>query len=167
MRLHFVTVPINGSDAAEEELNKFLASRRIVAVDRQLVPDGARSAWAVCVAYVDGAPAPVATSTEASAASGSSGGRRSGIDYREVLPASEFAVFAKLRDLRREIASRDGVPTYAVFTNEQLADIVRRNVGSAEDLARISGVGPARVQKYAAVFLAALRGESSALATPV
>ena len=32
MRLHFVTVPIHGS--AEGELNQFLATHRVIAVDR-------------------------------------------------------------------------------------------------------------------------------------
>jgi hypothetical protein len=49
MRLHFVTVPIHGSAEAEEELNQFLATHRVIAVDRQLVTDGQRSAWAICV----------------------------------------------------------------------------------------------------------------------
>lgn len=56
MKLHFITVPIHGSDAAEEELNRFLASHRVLAVDRQLVTDGPRSAWAICVAYTETEP---------------------------------------------------------------------------------------------------------------
>lgn len=46
MRLHFVTVPIHGSDAAESELNRFLATHRVIAVGWQLMADGPRSAWA-------------------------------------------------------------------------------------------------------------------------
>lgn len=53
VRLHFVTIPVFESDAAEAELNRFLAGHRVLAVDRQLVADGPRSAWTVCVSYVD------------------------------------------------------------------------------------------------------------------
>lgn len=147
MRLHFVTVPIHNSASAETELNKFLAGSRVIAVDRQLVADGPRSAWAVCVAYVDGA-------STASGSSDPSGKKR--VDYREILPAAEFEVFAKLRDLRKQIAEREGVPPYAVFTNEQLAEAVRRRVHTSGELAGIEGVGPARVEKYAGRFLAIL-----------
>ena len=70
-----------------------------------------------------------------------------------MLPAAEFLVFAKLRDLRKQIADRDGVPPYAVFTNEQLADMVRNKARSAADLGRIEGIGPARIEKYAARVL--------------
>lgn len=156
MRLHFVTVPIHNCAAAEDELNNFLGSRRVVAVDRQLVPDGTRSAWAVCVAYVDGSP--VAAASDAADPSG----KRGRPDYREILPAAEFQVFARLRDLRKQIAEQDGVPPYAVFTNEQLADMVRRSVRSAADLARIEGIGPARIEKYAVRFLEILCAVPSA-----
>lgn len=148
MRLHFLTIPIHGSAAAEDELNIFLGSRRVVAVDRHLVPDGMRSAWAICVAYVDGSP--VAASTSSGTAD--PGGKKN-VDYKEILPPADFAVFAALRELRKKLAQRDGVPPYAIFTNEQLADMVRGKVRSAADLARIDGVGASRVEKYATSFL--------------
>jgi len=103
MRLHFVTVPIHGSAEAEAELNQFLATHRVIAVDRQLVSDGPRSAWAICITYVEpGAGAGL-----------DAGGKKGRVDYREVLPEAEFQVFAKLRDLRKRLAEREGVPPYA------------------------------------------------------
>jgi hypothetical protein len=53
MKLHFVRVPTEDSGPIEEELNRFLGTHRIVSIDRHLVADGARSAWAICVTYVD------------------------------------------------------------------------------------------------------------------
>lgn len=142
MKLHFVTVPIHNSSIAEGELNQFLGSHRVIAVDRQLVSDGARSAWAICVTYVPGdAGAPVEAN------------KKPRLDYRELLPAADFQVFARLRDLRKRLAEREGVPPYALFTNEQLAEMVRRHVGSLAELAQIDGVGPARLEKYGRAFL--------------
>ena len=45
MRFHFVAVPVHDSAAAEEELNQFMASHRVLSVERQLVLDGGRSVW--------------------------------------------------------------------------------------------------------------------------
>lgn len=157
MRLHFVTVPAHSSAEAEDELNRFLATQRIIAVDRQLIADGARSAWAVCVAYVDGPGSGAAGPVGAAPDPG-----KKRVDYRETLPPAEFQVFAKLRDLRKQLAERDGVPPYAVFTNEQLAEMVKRNVRTNAELDRIGGVGPARVEKYAVPFLAILSGHAPA-----
>ena len=160
MRLHFVSVPTHSSAAAEDELNAFLGSHRVVAVDRQLVADGARSAWAVCVEYVDGDP------VAATAHPANPNGNKRGIDYRDELPAPQFQVFAKLRDLRKRIANEDGVPPYAVFNNEQLADMVRHSVRTAAEMARIDGIGPARVEKYAVRFLEILCAAPSAPTPP-
>jgi hypothetical protein len=51
MQLCFFSIPQQGGEAAAEDLNRFLAGHRILAVDRHFVADGAHSAWAVCVAY--------------------------------------------------------------------------------------------------------------------
>lgn len=107
MRLHFATIPLHDSDlTAEEELNRFLATHRIVSVDRQFVSDGARSVWAICVTWVEG---------RAPDARGQGESRKGRVDYRDVLDADHFAVFAKLRDFRKAIAEREGVPPYTIF----------------------------------------------------
>jgi superfamily II DNA helicase RecQ len=50
-------------------------------------------------------------------------------------------VFAKLRDLRKEISQMDAVPVYAIFTNEQLAQMVETRVTSSAGLGAIDGIG--------------------------
>lgn len=144
MKHRFFTIPANAPDAAQEELNRFCAGQRVVSVDKQFVQDAQRSYWALCVCYLDGQEGPKA------AAKGK-------IDYREVLNEQDFAVFAKLRTLRKELADGEGVPAYAVLTNEQLAELVQRRVQSAAALREIAGVGEARVEKYGEAFLRLLR----------
>jgi superfamily II DNA helicase RecQ len=48
------------------------------------------------------------------------------IDYREILPSEDFLVFVKLRDLRKQMAQAEAAPVYTIFTNDQLAEMVRR-----------------------------------------
>ncbi|MBB4268005.1 HRDC domain-containing protein [Roseospira visakhapatnamensis] len=145
MRLRFFTIPAHGGDDAAEALNRFLAGHRVVAVDRSFIQDGRNSAWAVCVTIENG-PAPQATAA-----------KKPRVDYREVLNEQDFAVFARLRAVRKDLAEAEGIPAYAIFTNEQLADMVRRKVRSAGALREIDGVGEARVDKYAGSFLDVLR----------
>jgi superfamily II DNA helicase RecQ len=73
---------------------------------------------------------------------------RGKVDYREVLSEKDFSLFAALREWRKSLANQEGVPVYQVFTNEQLAQVVRNKVCSKADLAAIPGVGEARVTKY-------------------
>ncbi len=149
MLLRFFTIPIQGGEEEVEELNRFLGAHRIVAIDRQLVHDGPNSAWAICVTYVQ-------------QSSRAQTGKRGKIDYREVLSEPDFAVFAKLRALRKTLAEKEGVPAYALFTNEQLAEMVRRHVRTLSALREIDGVGEARVEKYGEDFLALLRADGPA-----
>jgi superfamily II DNA helicase RecQ len=84
---------------------------------------------------------------------------KSRVDYRDVLNENDFAVFAKLRSLRKRIAEQEGVPVYAVFTNEQLAAMVQKKVLTQNAFGTIDGVGKMRLEKYAESFLKILRNE--------
>jgi superfamily II DNA helicase RecQ len=155
MKYRFFRIPIQDPAAETEALNRFLSERRIVSVDREFVADGQNSFWTLSVAYVEGSAA-------AEAGEGSRAGRKPKVDYREVLDERDFATFAALRTLRKELAEREGVPAYALFTNEQLAAMVENQVRTAADLAAIEGVGKARVEKYGAAFLGILNERAAA-----
>jgi len=62
MQQRFFTVPLRGGESVTGELNRFLASHRILAVDRQLGHDGSTSVSAICVsdepAGGEGVPSP-------------------------------------------------------------------------------------------------------------
>ncbi len=73
-----------------------------------------------------------------------------------MLSPEDFAVFSKLREVRKALAERDAVPPYAVFTNEQLAAMVTGKVTTPAALAKLDGVGAARIEKYSAPMLAVL-----------
>jgi superfamily II DNA helicase RecQ len=156
MKMRFFMIPIQDSAGATGELNGFLSNHRILAIERHFVADGTNSAWAICVNYLDSVERVVGDKR-----AGSGSGR---VDYREILSDLDFAVFAKLRALRKTLAEQDGVPAYALFTNEQLADMVRKKVTSLNALEQISGVGPARSKKYGLAFLEILKASVPAVA---
>jgi len=144
MQFRFFVVPVMHGEESAAELNRFLSGHRITTVERRLIPDGENSIWAVCVGFDESATAGTARVSAA---------RRGKLDYKDILSEPEFAVFARLRALRKERADAEGVPAYAVFTNEQLADIVQRRVVSLAALREIAGVGEARADKYGEPFL--------------
>jgi DNA helicase-2/ATP-dependent DNA helicase PcrA len=63
--------------------------------------------------------------------------------------------FAALRDLRNEL--RDGKPAYVVFDNKTLAAIARQAPTTLRDLGRISGVGPAKLERYGDAVIALMQ----------
>ena len=68
-------------------------------------------------------------------------------------------MFAKLRELRKEIAQAEAVPVYTIFTNEQLAQMVQSKVTTKTALEGIAGIGDARIEKYGTRILAFLQQE--------
>ena len=89
------------------------------------------------------------------------GGGRGKVDYREVLSPEDFAVFARLRQARKEIAQAEAVPVYTVFTNEQLAQMVQSRATTRAALEKVAGVGDARIGKYGERVLEILRRQWS------
>lgn len=144
MKLKFFAIPATGGEPAEAELNRFLGSHRVAGIERHLIADGAASFWAVCVTWIE---------AEGGAAEA---GKRGRVDYRELLAADEFALYDRLRRLRKQLADSEGLPPFAVFTNEQLAEMVRRRVTSLKDLAAIDGIGESRLNRYGEAFLEVL-----------
>jgi hypothetical protein len=98
MAYRVFTRPVRDRGAAETELNGFLASHRVLSVDRRFVEEGERSFWTFCVDFVD--------ARRGSSSNSAAGGtwKHDRTDYREVRSAEDFAVFAKLREIRKAIA---------------------------------------------------------------
>jgi len=148
MSYKFFTIPIRDAGEAEAELNGFLRGHKVLAVDRRWVDQGPASFWCFCVDYLESGPD--------GSGPGRGPGSRAKVDYKETLKPEDFAVFAKLRDLRKEIAQTEAVPVYTIFTNEQLAQMVLQKTVDKAGLEKIAGVGDARVEKYGPRVLAFL-----------
>lgn len=157
MSLHCFSIPALLPEPSQTEFNQFCAAQRVLRIERQFVPDGPNAYWALCVEVADGAgPLPDALKRS---------GRRSGAapapdaaaaarpDYKQTLSEADFEVFVALRHWRKAQGEAEGLPLYAVFTNEQLAAIAQQRCASLADLGAVDGVGPARVQRYGAAVL--------------
>jgi ATP-dependent DNA helicase RecQ len=88
--------------------------------------------------------------------SGRSRKRQGGSDA--AVEAADAPLFEALRAWRRERAAEQGVPPYVIFHDSTLAAIARRRPGTADALAKISGVGVAKLERYGADVLRLVRG---------
>lgn len=150
MKMQFFWIPALDSQAAETELNQFLANARVIHLDKEFAA-APQPGWSVCVQYEP--------SADRAAPRGGGGGTSRKVDYREVLDEETFAIFAALRTWRKETAAEDGVPLYTVATNEQLAAMARDRVRSVAELERIDGFGGGRRAKYGKSLLAVCERE--------
>lgn len=147
MNLKFFTIPVWNAATPEAELTAFCSNHTVIDIERHFVENGGKAYWAVCVIWTEaGSGAPKRDSSA-----------RNKIDYKEVLSPEDFQIYAQLRELRKTLAERDGVPPYAVMTNEQLARMVRERMTTRGALRKMPGVGPARVDKYGAALIERLQ----------
>lgn len=68
----------------------------------------------------------------------------------------EEALFERLRALRKQLADEQGVPAYIVLNDRSLRELAARRPASPEEMLEISGIGPAKLERYGAAFLRAL-----------
>ncbi len=61
-----------------------------------------------------------------------------------------------MRDLRKRLADEQGVPPYVIFHDRTLAEMASARPASKEALARISGVGTGKLDRYGEAFLAVI-----------
>lgn len=136
-------LPSESDATSEGVLNVFLRSHRIISVAKTYDS----GLWRFCVEWLDGA-------------SNDTGGRQlkytERVDYMKVLAPDVFAVFAKLREKRKEMAQRSGVPPFTVATDAQLAEMAKIKDPSLAKLGDIEGIGESRLKSYGVEFLSVL-----------
>ncbi|MDR0495621.1 MAG: DNA helicase RecQ [Treponema sp.] len=77
-------------------------------------------------------------------------------------PASETYnnnLFEKLKELRKSIAAKEGVPAYIVFPDASLRDMCRKKPSSLAQFSAITGVGAVKLEKYGEAFVKLIRDE--------
>ena len=65
-------------------------------------------------------------------------------------------LFERLRTLRKDIADRQGVPAYLVFSDRTLREMAETRPRTESDLLEVSGVGPAKLARYGERFLSVI-----------
>jgi superfamily II DNA helicase RecQ len=75
-------------------------------------------------------------------------------DWDASLPENVRPLYRTLRRWRNETARKEGIPSYVIMRNRQLAEIARRLPHSLVELREIEGVGEATCAKYGRDVLA-------------
>jgi DNA helicase-2/ATP-dependent DNA helicase PcrA len=81
-------------------------------------------------------------------------------------PTYDETTFEALRAWRLATATEAKVPAYVVFTDATLTAIAETRPASTQELARIAGVGAAKLERYGPAVLALLDGKDAAEETP-
>ncbi len=77
------------------------------------------------------------------------------------LQENEVELYRTLREVRGQLAREANVPPYIVCHDRSLIDMVRLRPRTRDELKLVHGMGDARVTRYGAAFLAAVKGDAS------
>jgi len=138
MQIKIFNIPIPGSEQINEEMNVFLRSKKVLHTEHHLVSNQQGTFWCFCIKYLDGTTAPDAL--------------RKKVDYKEVLDEATFQRFSKLRETRKALATSEALPAYAIFTDEELAELAKLETINAATMKSVKGIGEKKVEKFGAHF---------------
>ena len=96
------------------------------------------------------------------AKSHSGGGSKKARPVAADLDQDALALFERLRTWRAAQAKEQSLPAYVVFTDATLAQLAEALPADERAMARVSGVGATKLEKYAADVLAIVRGDEPA-----
>ena len=68
-------------------------------------------------------------------------------------PGIDMELFNELRELRKKLATEEGVPSYRIFPDTVLIDLATQRPRSIDALGKISGIGEIKLRNYGADFL--------------
>ena len=80
--------------------------------------------------------------------------------------SEERETWEALRTLRRKLAEEHSVPPYVIFPDATLLEMLRSQPASLADMARISGVGARKLERYGQAFLEVLQGTVEVVRSP-
>ena len=140
MQIKIISVPAIGGEAMNEELNAFLRSKKVIEVTQQLASGSGGSAyWTFVIHYAeDYSPYPKT---------------KDKVDYREALSDAEFKRYSVMRQIRKKIATDEGLPAYAIFTDEELAEMSKVEPLTVADLKKIKGIGDKKIERFSKFFI--------------
>lgn len=134
MQIKIFTIPAIGGEGIVDEMNKFLRANKVLETRSEPMSSHEGIYWSFCIKYlgkqdnfVPGTPKK---------------------DYRQLLSEEVFIVFSRLREIRKSLAADDGVPAYAVFTDEELSKIAALSPISEMEVIKIQGIGEKKMERY-------------------
>ena len=86
------------------------------------------------------------------------GRKRSAVAMAGTTAEYDEGLFDELRALRRRLADEQSVPAFVVFSDATLKAMAAARPADRQAMLRVSGVGPAKLERYGEAFLAVVRG---------
>ncbi|MGY6635425.1 MAG: DNA helicase RecQ [Alkalilacustris sp.] len=81
---------------------------------------------------------------------------------KALVDEADEGLLAALKAKRRELAEAARVPAYVIFPDRTLIEMAQSRPRTLDEMARITGVGAAKLERYGGTFLAVVTGDAPA-----
>jgi len=132
MSIRIFTIPFDPQKGLfqDEDLSKFLLNKHIRRLQPEFFQLDGHAYWTVFVEY----------ETVVSEDTAESDG----------LDTAQRLLFQRLKEWRKELAEKDGIPVFIIATNKQLLNVIKRAPVTLEALRAIHGFGNKKISRYGA-----------------
>ncbi len=151
MQIKIFPIPIPGGEQMNEEMNQFMRSKRVLQTENQFVSNPSGTFWCFCIKYLDDA---VPTDRGKFASSD-----REKVDYMKVLDEATFKRFSRMREIRKKLAADQGISSYLVFSDQELAGMAKFEELTPAAMLSIKGIGEKKTEKYGQHFFTKSKDE--------
>ena len=147
--LKIVTLPFNERTEEFEQgkLERILGNVQIVKYQAELVKIEGKYYWTAFVEYEKAEKAGKNSEKNNFSQNGRET-KEANRNYEEYLSEEEAELYKILKEWRTGEAQMLGYPPYIVASNQLLADIIKTNPKSLEELSQIKGMGKRKVRDY-------------------
>lgn len=73
------------------------------------------------------------------------------------IPKEENDLFVRLKEVRLDLAKKQGIPTFYIFSDKSLREMALQKPKTQAEFLNISGVGQAKLKSYGQIMLAAIK----------
>ena len=154
MQFKIFTIPLLSAYSSTEDMNSFLRGHKIIDVKKELIVQNDIYYWSFLITYIGDNI--VSNDFE----------KKEKIDYKNVLEAEQFNRFAKMRTVRKQLSLQFAAPTYAIFTDAELAELAKLDELTLSVMQKVNGIGKKKIEKYGEDFLRAYFSEEQITNNP-
>jgi superfamily II DNA helicase RecQ len=144
LQIKFFSVPVGYESDVEQDMNQFLRHHKIVNIRKEFVCQSDQICWCYAVEYLSDSQKDDTSANDKKKKKDD----KPKIDYAEVLSPDDFAIYAKMRTWRKELADKKGEYAFTILTNAQMAQIAEKKIHTLQDLEKVSGIGEQKINQY-------------------
>lgn len=153
MQIQIFNIPISDTGEALLEMNRFLASHKVLETEQCFFQNDKGGCWSFCIRFIP----------DIIKGCGNNSSGKTKKDYKLLLSEEQFALFSRFREIRKRLAADDGVPAYAVFTDEELSHMAMLSELTEKGLSSIPGIGEKKIERYGRKMLEQFHAGEQAL----